>query len=220
MKRAIITGASSELGYSISQVLKDDYHLILLSNSHKLHNNNLNIDTYQCDFNNQKQLDNTIKKIKEKYETIDLLINVAARSIDREKENITSEEFLKTLNVNVVVPFILVQQLLKKDSIVINISSTDGIDTFNEYNLTYATSKSALIHETKQLALMYKDIHFYALALNYINTKTTKEMNPQFLKEEMQRIGQKNLIEIDDIIEKIKELITELPVSGTIIRMD
>lgn len=219
MKTALITGASSELGESLIKNLKNKYNLILLYNSHKL-DTFKEYENYKCDLNNEEGLNKTINQIKEKHNKINLIINLAANSRDFPAEEITSKEFLKTLNINVVSPFILIQQLLEQNGIAINISSTDGIDTFNEYNLTYATSKSALLHETKQLALIYPHAHIYALALNYINTKTTNNMNQEFLKQEMQRINQTKLIEINNIVNKIDELIVTLPKSGTIIRMD
>lgn len=219
-KNAIITGASSELGTNVSKMLEENYNLILLTNNNKVNTTIFSSKPIiiECDFNDESNVNETIKFIKQHY-NVDLIINVAARSQDNNIEDINSEEFLKILTINVVTPFRFIQQLMK-EGIVINICSTDGIDTFNEYNITYATSKAALIHLTKQLAFTCPKVNIYGLALNYINTKTTKEMDPNFLQQEMKRVNQEKLIEIDEITNKIKEILIELPPSGSIIRMD
>ena len=122
---------------------------------------------YTCDFNNESEIYNLCNVLKNT--KIDLLINAAAYDQNENIENVSYENFLQTLKVNTITPFILIQNLFKKNEtgIVINIASTDGIDTYNEYNLPYATSKAALIHMTKQLDLIYKNIHIYFLDTRY-----------------------------------------------------
>ena len=85
----------------------------------------------------------------------ELLANVKN---NEEIKNINIDNFLKTIKINTIAPFLLTKELFEHDDngIVINVASTDGIDTYNEYNLPYATSKAALIHITKQLDQYYQ----------------------------------------------------------------
>ena len=39
------------------------------------------------------------------------------------------------------------------DGIIINMSSTDGIDTYNKYNTFYSSSKAAIINLSKSISL-------------------------------------------------------------------
>ena len=217
MKKVLITGASSEIGESLAKRLEKNYNLILIK-----HKNDININEfkttpniYSCDFNDLDSLNELVEELK--FKRIDLLINVAAFDENNEIEDIDINNFEKTLRINLLAPFYLIQKL--NPETVINVASTDGIDTFNEYNLTYATSKSALIHLTKQLKYIYKNLNIYALCPNYVNTGSVRNMEPTFLEQELNRIKQEKLIEVDEVVNKIEEIINTLP-NEIIIRME
>lgn len=221
MKTALITGASSEIGLSIALVLEKHYNLILVK-----HEKDIDITEfikepiiYTCDFNNEESLKELINKLKNT--KIHLLINAAAYDQNDSIENVSLENIIKSLRINTIAPFILTQQLFDRENegIVINIASTDGIDTYNIYNLPYATSKAALIHITKQLNLYYSNLNIYALCPNYVNTESVKEMDPIFLQEELKRIKQNKLIEVSDVAKKVEDIINALP-NEIIIRME
>ena len=221
MKTVLITGASSEVGLAIAKKLENKYNLILTEHRTKIDINEFSkIPTiYKVDLNNEESILQMISELKN--QKIDILINAAAFDQNEEIEEITLDNFKKTININTIAPFLLIQKLFKKNDqgVVINIASTDGIDTYNAYNLPYATSKSALIHLTKQLSDYYENLYIYALCPNYINTKSVKEMDPKFLEEELKRVNQKKLIEIDEVVTKTKEIIENLP-NEIIIRME
>jgi len=221
MKTAIITGAASNVGMSIARALEKNYNLILIK-----HEKDIDLTKftkkpiiYTCNFNDDESLRELIEKLKNT--KIDILINAAAYDQNEIIENVALENIVKTFKINAAVPFLLTQQLFKQNDqgIIINIASTDGIDTYNIYNLPYATSKAALIHITKQINLYYPNLNIYALCPNYINTDTIKSMDPNFLKEELKRINQKKLIEVEDVATKIEEIIDTLP-ENLIIRME
>lgn len=221
MKNALITGASSEIGLSIAKRLEKKYNLILIQHKKKININEFENTpmVYISDFNDEQSMKELLKKLKNT--KIDLLINAAAYDQSEAIEDVDSENFIKSLKVNAIIPFVLIQKLFNKDDkgIVINIASTDGIDTFNEYNIPYATSKAALIHLTKQLNLIYDNLNIYALCPNYINTETVRNMNPVFLQQELKRINQNKLIEVKDVSKKVEEIINVLP-KEIIIRME
>ena len=85
-----------------------------------------------------------------------VLINNAAVQILKETEEIQADDWLQTMNVNVVAPFLLAQGLLENleagNGSVINIASVHAQATKPGF-VCYATSKAALVGLTKAMAV-------------------------------------------------------------------
>ena len=217
-KIALITGVSKGLGRVLAKTLSKDYEIV------GTYNTNLegvpdNIDSYKLDLNSTESTNKFISDIKSKYDHIDLLINNAALSLDNEFMYKTKDEFMKVLEVNLVGPFLLIQGLssIMNNGVIINIGSTDGIDTYSSINMDYSASKAGLINLTKSLSLVLDDIRIYCICPNWMNTETIQSMNQDYLKSEMNRIGQKELIDPKVIANKVVELINSNEKSGSII---
>ena len=151
---ALITGASSPLGLSLIEKLKDVYNLILIYNEN-LEPLKKYVDNHRvihCDFTKEDEILNLIKEINEMGVNISLLINMAALTKDSLKEDINMPDFTDSYKVNVYAPLKLIISLPLNSSVILNISSTDGIDTFNEYGIVYSLTKSSMIHLTKILS--------------------------------------------------------------------
>lgn len=231
-KTAIITGCSRGIGREIAlELARDGYNIIGTYNTHfedieklknKIESIGVKFDYYKLDLSVDSELNKFLSVIKSKYEKIDVLINNASISIDNEFELKTKDEFMKVLEVNLVGPFLLVQNLsnLMDNGVIINISSTDGINTYTKLNIDYSSSKAGLINLTKSLALILDNIRVYAICPNWINTESIREMNQDYLKEEMNRVGQKKLIEPNEVANKVINLIDSNLKSGSIIVME
>lgn len=151
-----------------------------------------------------------------------MLVNNAALSLDSTFLEKTKEEFMKVLEVNLVGPFLLIQKLnsVLIDSKIINIASTDGIDTYSTMNIDYSASKAGLINLTKSLALELKNSKVYCICPNWVNTESIREMNQDYLMKELERIGQKKLIETKDVSNKVLEILNGDFKTGSIIVME
>ena len=215
-KVALITGCAKGIGREISlELARDGYNIIGTYNTSlkEIENLKLKIDSigvkfefYKLDLRNEIEIKNFCNIIKDKYEKIDVLVNNAGLSFE----------------VNLVAPFLLIQNLkqLLIDGIIINISSTDGINTYTKLNMDYSASKAGLINLTKSLALELENTRVYALCPNWVNTESIREMNQEYLKEELKRINQKNLIEPKEVAYKVINIIeNEIP-SGSVIVME
>ena len=154
------------------------------------------------------------------YNRLDVLVNNAALSLDNDFDSKTKEQFIKVLEVNLVGPFLLIQGLKDLLKTIINISSTDGINTYTKYNIDYSASKAGLINLTKSLALILEDKNIYAIGPNWVNTESIRHMNQDYLNDEMRRIGQKKLIDPSMIANKVIELLYGEYESGSIIIME
>ena len=220
-KIALITGVSKGLGSVLARSLSSiGYDIIGTYNTDldgvlKLGN----IDYYKLDLNSTESTNKFISDIKDKYEHIDLLINNAALSLDNDFLSKTKDEFMKVLEANLVGPFLLIQGLhsIMDNGVIINIASTDGINTYSSINMDYSASKAGLINLTKSLSLVLDKTRIYAICPNWMNTETIQSMNQDYLRSEMERINQKELIDPVVIFNKVVELINSNEKSGSII---
>lgn len=229
---ALITGCAKGIGRETALTLaRDGYDIIgtyltseddILSLKKKIEFIGVKFDYYKLDLSNESEINSFCNSIKNKYKNIDILINNAALSMDCEFEDKTKEEFMKVLEVNLVGPFLLIKNLytILDGGIIINISSTDGINTYQTLNMDYSASKAALINLTKSLALKLENIKICALCPNWVNTESIREMNQEYLKNELKRIGQYKLIEPNQVADKVIEIINSNIKSGSIIVME
>ena len=216
----LIVGGSSDVGISLAKHLNDvGNNVIVTYNNHKKEVDN--IEFIKCDIREENSIEDTIKYVINKYNKIDLLINMAAVYYDDEFINLPKDKFMEVLEVNLVGTFLVCQIYSKyiNDGMVINIGSTDGIDTFNEYNIFYAASKAGLINMTKSISLVTSN-KVICLCPNWLDSASTNEANSNYIKSELERIGQARLITLDEFNWAIDKIINDKIDSGSIIRLD
>ena len=231
---ALVTGGAKGIGASIvKQLCENNFDVIIHYNNSILNVEKLkkelenkyknNIYIVQGDLNKEEDINRIVDYVKTLTDKLDVLINNAALSLDNDIELKTKEEFMNVLSVNLVAPFLLIKDLssLLTGGVVINIASTDGIDTFSIYNIDYSVSKAGLILLTKVLSEKYKDIYFISLAPNWVKTESVMAMDQNFLEEELKRVNQKELLLPENIALKIIDIINKKNLqSGSLIRMD
>ena len=231
-KIAIVTGCAKGIGKEISlELARDGYDIIGTYNTsfdevklleRKLDAIGSKFYYYKLDLLDEFEINNFCNHIKSKFNKIDLLINNAALSLDNEFDLKTSDEFIDILKVNLVGPFLLIQKLhnLIDNGVIINISSTDGINTYTKLNIDYSASKAGLINLTKSLSLILDNIKVYAICPNWVDTESIKDMNQDYLSEEMNRIGQKKLIDPKTVAKNLVNLVNSNLKSGSIVVME
>ena len=231
----LITGASVGIGHDLAlKMASMNYNLLLTYYSNQKACELLQkeiLTKYQvkciiekCDLSIEEDIIRIISRFKKEIGNLDILINNASISLDNLFQDKTKKEFLKVLDVNIVGTFLISKyayKIMNKDGLIINMASTDGIDTYSIYNIDYAVSKAGIIQLTKSMSLILDDIKTIAIAPNWVDTESTREMNQDYLKEEMKRIDQKKLIPVSTIVNKIIHLIGDKNIkSGSIIRID
>lgn len=231
-KFALITGCARGIGKEIAlELARDGYNIIGTYNTsldeikilkERIEALGLNFDYYKLDLSNEEEIDKLVSYIKSKYEKIDILINNAALSLDNSFEFKTKEEFMKVLEVNLVGPFLLTQKLkdLLEGGIIINISSTDGINTYSKLSMDYSASKAGLINLSKSLSLELENTKVYCLCPNWVDTESIREMNQDYLNQELKRIGQRKLINPKMVAKEIIKIKDSNIKSGSIIVME
>ena len=220
MKKVLIIGGSTDIGISLAKYLiKKDYKVLLTYNKNKIIDEDFT--TIKCDVTSESSIEDTIKYAINLFGNIDILINMAAISLDNSFLNKTKEEFLSVLTVNLVGTF-LTNQIYSRyidNGLIINISSTDGIDTFSKYNIDYSASKAGIINMTKSISISTTN-KVLCVCPNWIDSYTTNSMNKDYLLSELKRIKQDRLIKIDEFTRSMYEIINTNYDTGSIIRMD
>ena len=232
-KVVVITGASRGIGKTLAyHFAKIGCKLIITYNTSKFLSKSVKEDiecqygvevsSIKCDLTNELDIINLVDFVKNKYQKVDILINNAALSLDNDLHNKTKNEFMNVLEVNVVGTFLMIKymsSIMNSNSFIFNISSTDAIDTFSELNIDYSASKAAINNLTKSLSLVL-DSKIISICPNWVDTETIREMNQDYLKNELKRIGQRKLISPITIAQTIEKLMRDNIMSGSIIRID
>lgn len=228
-KVVLVTGGAKGIGSSIVESLANlGCYVIINYNTSKQEAIKLKqkpkdkVMIIKADISNELEVKEMINKIVKEFKKIDILINNAAYTCDNLIEEKTKKEFMRVLEVNVFGTFLVSKYASKymNKGIIINISSTDAVDTYNEYNIDYSASKAAVNSLTKSLALILKDIKVLSLMPLWVNTEIVREMNQEYLKSELKRTNQKKLLEPVQVANKVIELINSDITSGSIIRME
>ena len=226
-KIAIVTGCAKGIGKEIAlELARYGYNIIGTYNTsfeevkklkEKIGHIGVDFNYFKLDLSNELEITNFCKNIKSEYKNIDVLVNNAALCLDNEFKLKTKKEFMKVLEVNLIAPFLLIQNLynIMGNGVIINISSTDGINTYSTLNIDYSASKAALINLTKSLALTLPNIKIYSISPNWVDTESIREMNQDYLNEEMKRIGQTKLITKEEVAKKVIYLINSNLESGS-----
>lgn len=224
-KTLLITGASSEIAQSIITIFaKEKYDIITTYKKNKKDSQKfidkikkeykIDAKLYYLDITKEQSIKKLYKKITKK--NIDILINNAATDIYINPLEITKKIYNNIININLIGPYLMIKYYEKYNNkgTIINISSTDGINTYNPYRLSYCSSKSALINMTENLSLYLKN-KIYSISPNWVETKSVNEINPNELKKELKRIGQKKLIKKEEISEEILKLLNSDKKTGS-----
>ncbi len=178
------------------------------------------IDTYYLDLKDEESVKKLYESVKEKDGKINYLVNNAAISQDSYLFDKTKSEFMEVLEVNVVGTFLMMKYFDEiVNGYIFNMSSTDGIDTGSLYSIDYNISKEAINTLTKDFSLVSKN-RIISLCPNWVDTESTRSMDKDYLKKELERINQKELISVDTIPKVIRECIVNHTPTGSIIRIE
>ena len=227
----LVTGASRGLGASIAKLFLENKDIVYVNYNHsKMEAENL-CKNYElaiplkCDVTREEEIKEMIAKIKEEQGHLDIIINNAGIAKDSLVEDKTKETFMSVLKTNLVGSFLVCKygKKIMDKGCIINISSTNGIDTYYPYSLDYDASKAGLISLTHNLAVEYAPrIRVNAVAPGWINTSMNKELDGEFKKEECDKILLNRFAEPNEIAKVVFFLCSDDAsyINGTIIRVD
>lgn len=239
-KVVLVTGGAQGIGKAIVlELAKNHYDVVInyltsnkaaaLLEEEIKKNYDVRVMTIQADVSKEEEVDAMISLIEEKWGGVDILINNAAVDLSNLFHLKTADEFRKTLDVNVVGAFncskrVYRHMLDQEYGRIINISSTNGINTYYPMCIDYDASKAALISLTHNLAFEYGPyINVNAIAPGFIGTENELDgYDEEFLKEEQEKIMVNRYGKPEEVAYLVKFLISDEAnfINNTIIRID
>lgn len=234
----LVTGSSSGIGREIVRKLACDYEVIIHYNNSnfeamelkkeldKLYNKDIMM--VKCDLANEKEIDDMLSKIYDRYSNIDILVNNAGIAIDTLVECKTKDDFIKTLEINTIAPFLLMKKIgikMKEKGYgnIVNISSTNGIDTIYPESLDYDASKAALVSISNNMAnYLAPYVRVNTVCPGWVNTRMNKDLDNDFVQKEKSRILLERFGNPEEIANVVRFLISDEAsyVNNSIIRVD
>lgn len=239
-KIALVTGSAKGIGSAIIRELaKSGYDCVI--NYHTSCNEGMNLKkeveeqykinclAIQADITNEADVNNMFNTIEKKLGGVDIVVNNASVDLSNLFELKTVEDFKKTLDVNVVGAYIVSKRASKhmrenKWGRIVNISSTNGMNTYYPVCLEYDASKAALNSLTHNLAIQFAPyVTVNAIAPGFIGTESElKDYDEEFMKLELDKILLKRYGDPKEVAYLVKFLISEEAnyINNTIIRID
>lgn len=157
------------------------------------------------DISKEEDVIRMVEEIQSTFGRIDILVNNAAISRDSYIEEKTKEEFREVLDVNVIGTFLVTKyvaesMISKGSGNIIFISSTNGIDTNNDWSLDYDASKAGVISMMRNFALHYAPtLRINSIAPGWVDTENVLEMNPDTYQEEKEKCLLKRFAKPEEI---------------------
>lgn len=226
----VVTGAYRGIGKSIATYFARGGANIILTYHHNrdktealkdelISKYHVNALCLPLELKDESSIENLYNYINSKKIDLFALINNAALSMDNYYLDKAKEEFMEVLEVNAVGTFLMMKYFEKyyKNRYIINISSTDGIDTGSIYSVDYNASK-ACINTISKTLMIDSSNYIICICPNWVLTEAVKEMNQDYLKSELQRVHQDKLINPETIAKVIDREIQKK--KSEIIRID
>ena len=236
----LITGAANGIGRAIAlELAKHHYDVVinyLTSEARALELQKTISETYgvrclaiRADISKEEEVDAMVAEIEEKLGGVDVLINNAAVDLSNLFHLKTADEFRRTLDVNVVGAYNCAKRVYphmkeREYGRIVNISSTNGINTYYPMCFDYDASKAALNSLTHDLAMQFAPhIHVNAIAPGFIGTEKELEgYDEEFLKMETDKILVRRYGEPEEVAYLVRFLISDEAnyINNTILRID
>ena len=229
-KVVLVTGSSRGIGAScIIEFAKKGYDVVINYNKSKekalklqdeIKKYKVNSLVIKCDIQSEEEIIKMVEEVINKFGQID----ISTLFDDKTKDN-----FMKTLEINLVGTFLVSKyvgkyMLKNKKGKIINISSTNGIDTNYPMCLDYDASKAGIISLTHNLALQYAPyINVNAVAPGWVGTESELSgLDDEYLKSEEEKIFLKRIAQPEEIAHVVCFLASDDAsyINNSVIRVD
>ena len=216
----LVTGSSRGLGRTIIlEFAKNHYDVIInynknkdkaLSLKEKLQKYSVNVKVIKADISNEEE----VKKMFKEISSLDILINNAAIALDKDPLEKTGADFNKVIHTNLTGTFLVTKYAIEKmkEGSILNISSTNALDTYYPESIDYDASKAGIISLTHNFSKYLTDIRVNCICPDWIDTDMNKEMAEDY----RQKI---DFIKKEDLAKLIFKIATNKNINDQIIKV-
>lgn len=238
-KTVLVTGSAKGIGAAIIEELAaSGYNCVINYNTseneayllnEKIKKNNVRSLVIKCDVSKEDEVDEMFNIIERELGGVDILVNNAAIDLPNIFSKKKVEDFRRTLDVNLIGAYLTAKRAEKnmlnnKWGRIINISSTNGMNTYYPMGIEYDASKAALNSLTHNLAIEFAPyVTVNAIAPGLIGTESEiKDYDDEFMQMELDKILVRRIGQASEVAKLVKFLISDDAsyINNSIIRID
>lgn len=202
-KIVVVTGGSRGLGAAtVRRFASEGANVVIVYHENQIAAENMRQEVEdlgcealvaQTDTGDETSVKVMIDRAINRFGHIDVLVNGAGIVFDIPFAEKTTEQWKGTLDVNLNGVYYCTKHALPhimKGGSIINISSTNGIDTFHPDSIDYDVSKAGVIMFTKAMARdLAPDIRINAIAPGWFDTDINAGLSEEYIKSESAKIA-------------------------------
>jgi 3-oxoacyl-[acyl-carrier protein] reductase len=232
-KTALVSGGSRGIGRAIVKALAREGAKVAFTYvqnkvaADEIANNDT-ILAFQADVGNFEESKNLVKRVKERFGRIDILVNNSGITRDKLIALMSEKDWDDVLSTNLKGVFNLTKpvvgvMLRQRSGAILNITSISGIVGMPG-QVNYSSSKAGMIGFTKALAkeIAKANITVNALALGFVETDMTGILNPEYRAKALDQIPLGRFAKPEEMAEVALFLVSEKAsyITGQVIQVD
>lgn len=238
-KVALITGGSRGIGRAIAiEFAKAGLDVVINYNKHEedafdlvdmiIEEYDVNAMAIKCDISSEEEVEAMVNQVIDCFDKIDILINNASICKDSLFLDKSIKAFKRILEVNLIGTYLCSKYVGKKmlgngSGKIINISSSNAIDTYYPESCDYDASKAGVISLTHNMAREFSpNISVNCICPGWVKTDMNKDLSIEQIEEEEKKILLGRFAEAEEIAKVVVFLASSKAsyINDSVIRVD